>query len=469
MKLTRIITLTLISPMLLASTDILHTPGLKLGLGGNLNLNFPFQKKERCLQAQDGVWTQVNTGALYLNYDSSLVKSHRDLDSRLNIDVTLEAKAKFKVFSFDKKFESSIKHKYKSTKDSLSYLVNAHYDFGQKEIEEVVLKPRYQKLLDEGNYQEFIRRCGTHYVQSTHQKAMANLLITSDSLNKTEMNHVIASLNSGGSIGEVSGSYTAKADFFYQMVTKVSNTKVYVEANGGNSSAFNGFDDYESAKTSFNGFLKTITRESSVPSRYTVLPIPGLPPSEIFEIDEEFLSRAYYIAIEIDDELSRVKELLADYDHTQTKWMKDLREAQRVLTYRQKVLNQMVKDCEKKGICRKEDLSFRSLNFAATSDFLEKIEMYRDDDSEVVKVVIEGKLVDSALVKSLSVIRVVDGLEQVELESSLKDWSFDSRNFRFIGIADRYVKSELEGKSVSYMVKVRDVNDREEEYPIQFY
>lgn len=447
------------------SLDILHTPGMKIGLGGNVNINFPFEKKERCLKPQKGLWTQVDQGALKLSWSSQSVSSHRDLDEKLNRNITLLAKAKFKLISFDGKYENSLTKNFKSTKDTLNYLVHAFYDYGQKEIEDVQLKERYQKLLDEGRFNEFIHRCGTHFVQSTHQQAAVSMLIKTESLNSTEMRKIVNSLSIGGSYGGISGSVTGKIDDYFNLVQKYGRTQISVESFGGEAASFNGFSSLEPALESFTSFLKGMRKETSAPTRYTLIPFSGLPEVDMTEIHEEFLKKAYYLSIEIDDELERAERLIRTYKGNQSKWLRHLYSVQEVLLKRQKLVSRLVKGCEISEKCSLDDLDLPKLNTFLTTDFVRKIDISKKESDGIVQIILEGQFLSRELISKVEVLRVNTNFEEVTLPVKLEDFAINFRDSRFIGVIDTYFNEA--DKVLEYRISVEDVNGFIENYILE--
>lgn len=465
-----------ITTNLFASIDVLHIPNSKLSLGGNVDMNFPFQKKERCLDAESMDWTQINDGALRLTLKSELVQSRQELMRNLNVDAKLSAKAKFEVLGGSAEYEHKLTKNFQGSNDSLNYLVQAYYDFGEKEARGLRLKPKFQQMVDEKRFDEFVAACGTHFVISTRQNVMVNMLITIKNLNSTEIKKVSNRFSASVQYGPISGDATASIASDFKFAQNYGQVDLTIDSIGGDPRVFNGFGntrDIDRALILLEKFLGGVRKETSAPTRYTLLSFEsfGLPSSyEDLEVGE-FSEKAYFMALDIEEKLTRLESELLSFGDINSEALRRMRRAQSDLVYENRYLQSMVNKCIKEKLCDVESLNVLPIDVRWLNDHLVAHNMMASVSPKSVNTFMYGEIQDISLIKDISIERVENG--RISFRRSLladeSEFSFDHEMRRFHLNLEQIFESDYpnisnEIRHIEYVVNIIDLLDRKETY-----
>lgn len=459
-----------------ASIDVLHIPNSKLSLGGNADMNFPFQKKQRCLDIESLDWTQVDDGALRLRLKSELVHSREELMRSLNVDVKLSAKAKFEVLGGSAEYEHKMTKSFEGHKDSLNYLVQAYYDFGEKEARGLTLKAKFQQMLDEKRFDDFVAACGTHFVASTRQNVMVNMLITIKSLNSTEIKKVQNRFALSAQYGPISGDATASIASDFKYAQQFGQVNLTIDSIGGDPRVFNGFGntrDIDKALASLEKFLGGVRKETSAPTRYTLLSFEtfGLP-AQYEQIDSgEFSEKAYFLALEIEEKLARLESELTGFGHVNVEAITRLRRAHNDLLHDNRRLQQLVNTCVQEKICNVGELNIFSVDVEWLSDHLVSHQVVSQVVPEFAETHFYGEVQDLAFVKNITIERFENGRAVFfkSLADNFREFSFDEKKRRFLISLERLEANGDDNfinniRNIDYVVNVIDLLDRKETY-----
>ncbi|WP_299567911.1 hypothetical protein [uncultured Sulfitobacter sp.] len=150
-------------------------------------------------------------GTIEINAAINVITSVEDLETKLNRSLGVEASASgnyLKVASgsastkFTEEYESFIQE----SASSLMVSVRISADHGRDWLD-YRLKPQFQKLLDEGSYEDFRQLCGTHFIRAIKREAYLEYNITVNGLSSLEKETLAesasVSLEGKGGIGQV--------------------------------------------------------------------------------------------------------------------------------------------------------------------------------------------------------------------------------------------------------------------------
>lgn len=129
---------------------------LEFGMG--FNISNPSEPKAPLLVSKAGTY-EDNGAEISVTY--KLIDSYESFNKEFGADASLNARILFKKLSAN----FQIDDKYISSSEYQTLVFIAKSDFGNKGLNDLKLKPEAQKLIDEKNYDDFIERYGTHFVQ----------------------------------------------------------------------------------------------------------------------------------------------------------------------------------------------------------------------------------------------------------------------------------------------------------------
>lgn len=213
-------------PCTTAAEIFRYNPSSPLRLGGGFDALHPDRSYAQCLQteyASDKVGLPIDHGPPETVFESSLVKSRRELYEYLHIDAYLSAS--YGVASGSASF--SLDHEYSFSESDTVWVLKATTDYGRYAMVAPTLNERGRALAK--NPEEFARQCGTAYVSQERRIASAVALFSLHDMSQSEMNHVKAAAS--GSYGTFSGGFSF--DDLKKAMNDVHQVKVSVYGLGG--------------------------------------------------------------------------------------------------------------------------------------------------------------------------------------------------------------------------------------------
>ncbi len=463
--------------VLWASIQMPYHPGSALKLGGGVDTDLPFDLKENCIQYAGVNWAHVDQGAMKLELKSGLVKTREDLFHSLKIDAKISAKAKFKIISGNASYEYKLAKSYQGLEDTLNYLVQAYYDFGLKELSDYSLKPAYQKLLDEGKYSEFKKRCGTHFAVASNQIVSVSMLLSAKNLNHTEIKDLSHHFTASVSATALSADAKANLARNYKLASSYGKTELKLDSIGGDPKVFNGFGnttDITKALESLEKFLSGVRKETSAPVNFLLMPFEnfGLPRVELDEALDAFLEKAYYRSLDLEERLAKISSELKAFSAFESRYNRELKIAQYQILRDLRDLDRLVQNCREFGDCNLEDLNFEGPILPFFTDSLQEHHLAAIRHGKRAQVVLSGKLIDMDLVANVSIERQFEDLSTGEQSWQSFDLARDVSTGRFVGVIDEveFDSSRDLARFLSqarYIVKVTDLNHRTETYQLR--
>lgn len=465
-----IIALALMSNFLWAREYLFYTPGTTLSLGAGFDHQGPFQNKERCIDIKKVEWVHVDAGVIRAQLKSTLVKNRSELTDFLSLDIGLSAKAKFKLVDGSISIDHNMLKEFKNFSDSLNYMVEAKYDFGEKEIVELELKAIYQELLNQEKFEEFQARCGTHFVISTQQEIAARLLFSVEDLTTEDRKEMTFKLNSNVDAGPVGGSVRLQLVDKINEMNKRGRVKLTVDSFGGDARLFNQFasaNDIEKAMAAMENFLGSASKETSIPSRFTLASYErfGLKIPRYDNFKESFFEKAYLLLLEIESRQNKLKTELSNWGRLNTEGVSNLHHSI-FLTYKaNQLVERAVKNCQSDvQYCEEFYLPILP-EMTLLNDLLEnlKITYHCYSLESPLQVVLEGEFKFQKLIDINSVIVERDsvslGSQQFNLKELPMAWSPDGKRFR--GVIELLPADFQQVKELGYRIRFNNALDKE--------
>lgn len=210
MKLFATLVFSTLTSLSFAQVDKLNwSKDISIGLGKGVVKNFPIQKRFNCFDMRNAVYKSIDNvgtnGAVESNLSISIVTSRKELDNILGVSGKVAAHTSFsKVLE---KFgmpavslSGGFGKKDFVDESSLALVVSLESDYGRYEVtqsngEELELKQEYKDMLSDGRYDEFLKKCGTHYVSQENRTGRVTAIIKITNLTKEKKIQLAASLN----------------------------------------------------------------------------------------------------------------------------------------------------------------------------------------------------------------------------------------------------------------------------------
>ena len=216
--------------------QVKYSDDTELQLGVGVDEFEPSKARQFCLEFTSvDVIKDVN-GSTAAQINTRGLSKISDFENDFNFDYSVETTANAGV---DKLFK--VDSTLKNTGKFALYLKNYRTNFGiivdatakhgsERVLYSKGLKEKFQKLLDEGNYEEFRNKCGTHFVSSRTIISELSVIINASNLSRTLKNTVnqtwSASFGASGSFDGLTAGATAKS------TTTVSNLLTIMKKHG---------------------------------------------------------------------------------------------------------------------------------------------------------------------------------------------------------------------------------------------
>jgi hypothetical protein len=258
-----------------------YDPNLSIRLGAGVDELRPLDKKLNCLVDSTGVQADSTDGVVSTTYSMKVIDSFTELITELNMDTKIAASMKFGGYSASASVESKFDEYGKDTDHSFTIMIKAESLNGRRMVnDDSALKPVFENLIAQGNHKEFMKRCGTHYIDSEVRKSVVVAMIKVSDLSseskKTIEKTFKASFedNSGSSQGSISAEHHFKK--FMSKTSKLGSVSMEVFGLGGGgiktlSGFMNNFDrtDLKAIMQGLSQYVEGIDASKSAPVSYS--------------------------------------------------------------------------------------------------------------------------------------------------------------------------------------------------------
>lgn len=483
-----ILLLSLLSLSALADITMYYSKDTPFRIGRSNDINFPIARKDNCLVEEAAVWSTVDQGVGSISYRSKFIKDRDELTENMSFDLKLSAKAKFKVISGSAKFDNKFSRDYTGFTDTLNYLIQAKYNYGEKELLNPTLKPKYQALIDSGNHTEFIKRCGTHFAIAARHGVEINVLMSIKNLSRNEKKNFTSKFNLSLNAGP-NYSGTADSEFIknYNQIKKSTETSLIIDTIGGPDQNFQGFgatNDLDGLLKAIKSYMAAIKKETAHPVEFVLVSMErfGLQMPTYDSDKDEFFVEAYKDALDLDLTLDRLQEEILRLRRLNTPFAEQsvtlLRIEQRKVRGWRDQVTRLVNRCINNNFCSPRDLRSRDLDIAWPTEMVKSLTgsklCYGEPQTDIVRFALEGELQHPALIKSVAVTRVTKNSGEQVLGGNYQNiLNISKTRKRFIGvIEDLYIGQHdylLEPEQdLKYVLKIKDTFDKQHEYELNF-
>ncbi|MFT6067870.1 MAG: hypothetical protein ACJAT2_001213 [Bacteriovoracaceae bacterium] len=470
-----------------ADVKMLYSEDTPFSLGNSYDLDLPFSRKENCLTYESVRWADVQDGVVKMSFGSKLITESSDLTKNLSVGVDLAAKAKFKLISANANMSAKLIKNYHSYQDSLSYLVQAKYNFGKKELLNPVLKEKYQALINEGKHQEFIKRCGTHFVENTDQKVVLNVMLTMSKLNSEKKKDLTVAFGGDVAYGGFSGSLKTSLEKNYNLAKKYGQTSLSVTTLGGSSTSMNEFgasDDLQKTLNAMKELMRGVNKNTSTAVGFSFVSMErfGLEVPAYDHRRQEFLNKAFLLSLEYENKIRRLKKEVESLRKIPTdrveKSIAYFQSAQRNFGREYRKMESIVNRCLLEGRCQLEELLVINFKVDWPTDFirnprLRSVCYYSERGLDSYTKFVEGDLLHGDLIRKVNFVKTSTSGRYL-LPFGYHDLTFSERLDRFAGVIERNSKFESELYlddlfNADYKMIVTDHMGSEQSYSLDQY
>jgi hypothetical protein len=233
------------SSVALAQIDKLGwSSDLLVELGKGVTKSFPLTNHFKCFDMSQAVFKSLDgvgpSKSVASELKISLVNNKKELDHILGISGKVSAHASFikvleKVGLPAVTLAGGYGKKDSLDESSIALVISVEADYGRYELmknngEELPLREAYQAMLDAGKYNEFIKKCGTHYVSQENRKGRVTAIVKISNLTNEKKRQLAASLTLGKTLNPHQGN---PANQPQQEPQYDPETGEQVQANGG--------------------------------------------------------------------------------------------------------------------------------------------------------------------------------------------------------------------------------------------
>ncbi|MTH95195.1 hypothetical protein [Roseibium sp. RKSG952] len=417
---------------LLADIVFNYDPGSPASIGRSVDYRNPTQTKLDCLENQNWGWVETETtdpnavgGVVSVQVNGEYTDDYREIYRKLNFNASFKASAAIsEVMSAGSDGSLKINYDYTGKFSDLSYVLVASYDFGSRRLNRPTLRPEYQSLINNGNHDEFIARCGTHYVAREEMWAYAAIVVDIDRLDETVKRHLLANYGSETKIVELaSAELKLGVDGAYNNARKYGVATLRFHANGGDPTKASELaevaqsNNLAKALSGMKVYMSGISRSTSVPKRAYLASFSnfGLDIEEDTTRDR-FLEAAYFTSLKYQSALEAANARLATLEAAQRSGLdlNSIYERDIIKLNNQKAaLDELTVVCVRDGACDLSAIRDAAplISYRTTllrEPILEASCQYEGADLARVAVRVLGTLVDPNAAQELAVYRILE-------------------------------------------------------------
>lgn len=209
--------LALCSSVVLAQIDKLGwSSDLMAELGKGVTKSFPLNHHFKCFDMSQAIYKSLDglgkSSSVSSEMKISLVTNQKNLDQVLGISGKVSAHASF-IKVLEKlgwpagSLSVGVGKKDKLDESSIALVISVETDYGRFELvnkdgEELPLRAKFQTMLDAGDYNQFVKVCGTHFISQENRKGRVTAVIKISNLTKEKKRQLAASFSLGRTLNQ---------------------------------------------------------------------------------------------------------------------------------------------------------------------------------------------------------------------------------------------------------------------------
>lgn len=268
-----------------AQEDISFTydPSSNLYLGASIDYNSLFDSKQDCFTNSEKEW--IDGGAVKTEVSTLFISSYKDVSNDFKLSYHSDIKASLNLSDGiggggSISYDFTLNHFFKNISNSIYFVVKAETSHGRLKNKKNDLKDEFQTLLNNGNFSEFITKCGTHYVRFETRKSSVYAIVSISNIEQEIKNQIISKYSASANIkadgfGSVDANSKLDIDNLFKEISKHGRVEIKYLAHGSdgiksfspvitNSSSYKISDILENLSSTLNDFDK----ERSAPVEY---------------------------------------------------------------------------------------------------------------------------------------------------------------------------------------------------------
>lgn len=271
---------------------------------------------------------------------STLVTSHRELLRTMDIGMNMSADMSFaELFSAEGSFSAHYHKTFKLKEDEISFVLYLSQDYGRKAIVNPVLKPSYQALIDNKDYDTFRELCGTHYYNMKQNKSYVVAMIKISGLSKETKESIDASYSSTMEMDafDFSATFSASYNKLMTEINKLATVSIDFFSIGGSgivklTDVISNADtkDIKVITQALANYAETMTAANAAPAKFNLNLYPGYPAdttklsfreksiiNELVKNSQEGMDKVQSLLADEGEVKSRYSNYLVDYLYSQ--------------------------------------------------------------------------------------------------------------------------------------------------------
>lgn len=193
---------------------------VSMKLGRGVTKSFPLNKHFSCFNEAGSVYQSTDrvglSGSVASEMKIAIVNDKKTLDQVIGISGQLSAHTTFSKL-LEKLGTPAVSLGFGAGKkdsmdeSTLALVINVESDFGRYELsqkngQELKLRTVFQDMLDEGRYNEFMQKCGTHYIAQENRGGRITAVIKISQLSKDKKKQLALSLSFKKTLNPYQGS-----------------------------------------------------------------------------------------------------------------------------------------------------------------------------------------------------------------------------------------------------------------------
>lgn len=293
-----------------------YHPDSALALGIGFNPADLSVAKPRCID-YDKIDKLNGEGSTQAQVDITLIKSQRDLYSKIGFSAEMSAQGFFAKGSA----KTSFLDEYEFHDDTTHFAIIAWTDHGRQGLNNPRLTPHAQGLIDSGRYEDFAKRCGTHYVfeESRHSTVIA--IYTIKQMNEEKKRKFEASFDVGFTFADLKIKGTFES--FMREAFHMNNVNLRVFTIGGSgvtdlSDLVTNHTEPEKVKEVLRDYVSKMTDKKGVPSRFKAASMDAfgwVDHQNVATLKRDIVLKEYFFLIKgLSDKKSRLNDVLLNRD-----------------------------------------------------------------------------------------------------------------------------------------------------------
>lgn len=354
-----------------------YHPDSTFAVGKGVNPDSPLKEHLRCIQHTDTLALD-NQGAVTTKFYMQMVKTKKELLKTLSLSATLSAHHKFSKLGAKLEAGTNFEKTLEVKRDQIVIVLKAEADYGRHEYSDYVLKEQFQNMLLENSHEDFIKRCGTHFVVRERRKAMVAAIFKISNLSKKAKRKL--NIQVGGGIEYGLGGVDAKTTFDLAMDMAREEGKVNVKffALGGKGiGALNTMaasQDFISVSTAMGNYMESVDPSTAPAVKYYLAPMElfGLNAPVPNEDKDAVLNDLYFEYNSIEETTNKLKEELDTNLSLPSEAKKYYTEMYEIYEKNRQALWEASHKCVKENICEKPELDLPEVNFKVITAKLER-------------------------------------------------------------------------------------------------